>query len=360
MRIACRRPRPGGRLFRHDLRVLRNGFADAFATTRDRVLLAIVTAVGAALLADAARSQAPPPDWRLAMGALLLFGAGVQAGLGQALDDFVQDSPLAADALEEATRRRYLATWHLIALAAAGVVVLLLMPSRLPLLLPAYAGGTVAAVCWRALPRPRRIMRHAPPMARVARPGGTWRALARAVATRQMSLRGSVAARAFVVILVGAGTAATAAFARNTAGVPPVQTVLFVAVIGTVLLLSRVDHAVVRFAAFAGHRAAGSVAAHATALATAGVALVVVALPVGGARPAAAAALIVAAGLFVLMLRVLAYRLYAKRSADLLLAFIFVGIGSVLSTAPFLVPPLILGVAVVLGTRARATTWLSP
>ena len=98
---------------------------------------------------------------------------------------------------------------------------------------------------------------------------------------------------------------------------------------------------------------------HAAALAIAGVALVVLALPVGGARPAAAAALIIAAGLFVLALRVFAYRLYAKRGADMLLAFIFVGIGSVLSTTPFLVPPLLLGVAAVLGARACGTTWLS-
>lgn len=355
--MRTRRSLFGGRLFRHDLRVLRNGFADAFATTRDRLLLAIVGAIGAALLADAARS--PPHDWRLVAGALLLFGAGVQARVARALNDFVRDSPLAADALEATARRRYLATWHLTALAAAGVVMLLLTPSRLPLL-PAYACGTLAAVCWRALPRPKRTMRHsAPPRTRVARPGGTWRALAQAIATRQIGFGDNVPARALFVVLAGMATAAGAAFARNVAGVPPAQTVLLVVVVGTVLLLSRIDHAVVRFAAFAGHGAAGSVAAHAVALATAGVALVVLALPIGGARPAAAAALIVAAGLFVLMLRVLAYRLYAKRGADLLLAFIFVGIGSVLSTAPFLVPPLLLGVAAVLGVRARGTTWLS-
>lgn len=358
------RARGVSRLLLFDIIILRNGFVAAFASLRDRILLAVILTLFGAWIANSARSGASQWEWPLVAAGALMLGASVQARLARRLDDFVTDSPLAADALEAASRHRYTAAWHLIAITAAILFALLIGQPRLALALPAYAIGALLAVLWRTIPRPqfmhraRTATRPSTPTASL-KPQSAWAAMTSSVAQRQIG----VASRSIPLFAILGGTAAVAtiiAAMLQFATTPlAAEAVFALTAIGLAVRLSRVDHEIVTFISFAGFGPWASVAPHAAASAITGMCMVGSASLLGS-RFALLASLIFAGGLIILTLRVLAYRLYPKRQADLALTLALGAAGLIGSGAPFLLPPMLVLFILVLAWRARSTTWLAP
>lgn len=354
-------PLPGpSRLLRYDLTILRNGFAAAFASLRDRLLLAVMLIVLGAL---AARARPSGVEWPIVAAAAITFGASVQLRLARRLDDLAAESPLAADALEVASRRRYQAAWHLIAVAAALAAAMLTGQLRSIPAWPAYAVGVLLAMVWRSLPKPSFASRARPasPAATTATPEApsAWTAMALSIARRQIGLASEPVR--LVAVLAAAALTATiaAALLRHVASRAVADVGFGLIAIGSAFWLSRVDHAVVRFAAFAGHGPAASVAAHASGGAIAGL-LSAGAAALVDTRLAVLASLVFAGALTLLVLRVLAYRLHPKRNADLMLTLAFGVAGLIGSAAPFLLPLMLVASGLALARRSRSATWSHP
>lgn len=348
------------RLLRYDLFVLRNTFATAFVRLRDKVLVALVLTVVGAWITNSHEGL----DTRLSpfvAPAMLLLGMTVQAKLSRRLDDLGANSALAADALEVVARRNYTCVWHVTIILTVSVAALLLKQQLHALIVTSYVFGALMAVFWRALPR-RKFVLHLhsrrKTSTRSSKLQSTWAAMAVAVAKRQVGMSDELAWIFFILVSAGFSTTIMAGVAQNAATQPVAQAVFAVAAIAIAAWLSRVDHAIVHFTAFVGHGPWKTVAAHAAALAVESFVMVG---PVSllGAHFVFLALLIFAGGLTVVTFRVLSYRLYTKKQADLVLAITFGAAAFIGWGAPFLLPPMLVGLLLSLSLKARSATWLA-
>lgn len=347
---------PGARLLRNDVIILRNGFDQAFSTWRDRLLLAVMIGAVVVWCLNSVRNEPSLVDWRSGSALSLLAGFGVQSKLARALDGFIRDSPLAADALAGTSRLVYMAGWHGVAFPVSWLVLQAVGLTWSILAILAYLLGTLLAVLGYRLRQWHRSRRHVgraqKSFARLPpRPSrGGWCGLAWAVARRQVGRVRVVIPVALAYAVVCALSLALSASAGHVA--------FAVGAVVVLIRLSRIDHAVVAFAAFAGHDPAASVAAHVVVPGSVGLVLAASAWPVGSASFAGAIAAIVVGTLVIAALRVFAYRLYPKRRADLMLTLMGAGGAIVASSGPFILPLLLAGAAAALGVRSRAATWL--
>lgn len=334
---------------------MRNGFADAFSTWRDRLLLAAMLLLAGAWLANGSKPLFA--DWRVDLGLPFGVAAAAQTRIARALDRLVATSPLAADALDKQSRLGYGLTRHAIAFAGACGGLWLLAPNRLTFALPAYLCGIVPPYVLRALVRrlPMKPAVRRPPSAVVMNSPIGWRGLATAVARWQVGQRWAAAG----VLFACSATAAVALIVSLFAGRSAAGVAFALAALVVMWRLSRADHPIVSFAAYAGYGTSASLGAHAVACAMTGILLAGLALPIGGVRLAAAVAALSASALIVLAARIPVYRLYPKRRADMMLTLVGVVAALTMSTMPFLLPPLLIGVAATLARRSRTATWLS-
>jgi len=138
----------------------------------------------------------------------------------------------------------------------------------------------------------------------------------------------------------GGGALAFAAAIAASAALPPVarMAAIGVAVALPMLVLTAIDDAVVRFMALAGHSVAATIGRHARAGALFAATATVIALATAGLT---AAALVFAIGAIVLAwlaLRVILYRLYAKRLADFSLIGIAAAVALIATSLPIALP----------------------
>jgi hypothetical protein len=293
-----------------------------------------------------------------------MLGMSVQAKLARRLDDFAANSPLAADALEAPARRRYLVAWHLIAITAAIMAAMLSGHPRLAWALPAYVIGALLAMLWWAAPWPLFMPRTRPTLRATAPTAlpelrSTWEAMALSVAKRQTGLSSDPIRLLMVLMAAALATTMIAAVAQHAARQSVAEAVFGIGAISLAAWLSRVDHGIVRFTAFAGQGAWASVAAHA-ATGAIGSLFLISSASVMSLRFAVIAFLIFGGALILLTLRVFAYRLYSKRQADLVLTLAFGAAVLIGSGALFLAPPMLVGLVLLLAWRARSATWLAP
>lgn len=348
------------RLLRYDRTILRNTLATAFVRLQDKVLLALVVAVTGAWITNW-HSGSDTKITPFVAPAMFLLGMTVQAKLSRRFDELGANSALAADALEVVARRNYTCVWHVAIILTVSVAALLLKQHLLTLIVTSYAVGALLAVFWRALPRCRFVVQL--PSRRQTSTGSTrlestWAAMARAVAKRQVGVSDEPSWIFFILVSAGFSTAIMAGVAQNAATQPGAEAVFALAATAIAAWLSRVDHEIVRFMAFVGHSPWKTVAAHAAALAVESF-VMIGSVALLGARFVFLALLIFAGGLIVLTFRVLSYRLYAKKQADLVLAITFGAAAFIGWGAPFLLPPMLLGLLLSLSWKARSATWLA-
>lgn len=330
--------RLGGPLFRHDGLIAGNELRATFAAWRDRFLLVFL--ILAAL--TVARAQIVDRPWAESAWAALAAGAVAGASatrlIAARLGFHATDGLLAADALHPPTRLRYAAAWHSVGVAMIFTVSLVIRPSLLVAVLPGYiAGGSMVQL--------------RPPLAVAVA------AVANRVRSARLIARWLHRPRAGVAAALLLAIAMLPARALDV----PVRTAMLGA--GALLLagaLTRVDDGVVRFMALAGHRPTRIVARHARGvLAFAGIAAPACWLGAGGT----VAAIVVAGALTMLLLmtvRVLAYQLHRRRSADALVTMVIGALVLVGYVAPLLLPLLALAILGRLWHRAARRTWSLP
>lgn len=326
-------------MLRYDARIIGNGFRAAFSGWRDRVLLATVTLLGMGALRS--RLEALSVIEAATAGGLsgLWIGFAVGCAIDARLSFHASETPFSGDALSQSARRRYFRAWHGAALAGLAMVAILGRASVVPYVLTGYLTGAVAGYLFGFLLR--RLATRMPVVPILGRP--------RIKGWQSRPLLGAVAAITSIAVWAGLWGVLPESAARPVA-------IVITAV--TVLLLTPVDDAIVRFAAIAGQGPAKSILVQAKA------ALVYMAIQtsaVGLLLGRSGAGLTLLAGGIVLALlvaRVLAYRVLPRRPADLLLTALS-GFGAMIATTfPALLPPTAIAALAMLYRRAARATWM--
>ncbi len=328
-------PSDPDRLFRQDRAILWNMIRATFARWPDRVIAAaILLAALAALHGWCVRQPSTVAAWAaVAAGAM----AGISAGrlVVSRLAYHAYDGLLAADALRSPIRRRYRMAWHGIGVTSLAPVTLIARPSLLLVAVPAYLIGAALADATSGIALPWRI-------GGWARPGWTLRSWAhRPVA--------GVSTAVAVLILSVAG---------RTFDPHAQLAVVGIATLLTGLLLTGVDDAVVRFMTLTGHGSGPIIARHARSLGS----FVAVAGPGGwwivGPMAAGVVGFVGGTILLLLALRILAYRLHARRFADIVVS-VLAGVLLLIAYAlPVALPIALPAIVWRLHRRARTMTWL--
>lgn len=317
--------RTGNRLLRHDIAIVVSSFLAAFSSLRDRMLLlaalALLVGGGMQLLAALHERVAGIP-LHILSAAAALAGALVQAQVEKRLSFLSAESVLAADALIPLQRAGYAALWHAVTLMLLVVAALGLPWPLVASLLVAYALGLGLAKAAALLRGSTRITARVLHRVSGTRPAGFTSGkhpLAQIVAAKQSFLGSSLpaglalaSAAAGVSVLVVSGAAAAGSKPLGLA----VAAMLALLGLG---LFSRVDHALVRFAAFAGLGAGRTVTSHLPLTTTYSAAFALLALLLGrnlGSSVALIVLLLGAAATGIACLRILHYRLRPNRAAD--------------------------------------------
>jgi hypothetical protein len=323
------------RLFRQDRLIASNTIRATFAAWHDRAIAAFML-LAALAVAHAWFTERP---WTIAawtaLGAGTLIGTGAGRLVRARLAFHAFDGLLAADALHPQTRQRYMTAWHGVGLALLAVATLIVRPPLLVVSVPAYLAGVLIAGLTGGVRMPKRI-------ADTTRPGWTLRAWS------HRPIAGVAAATVLLLLLLPARTLATNALMA----VVGIGTVLFA------LTLTSVDDVVVRFMTIAGHGSRRIFAHHGKGIATFLAASVpgcwiILGLVAGGIAAAACVAM-----MLLLTLRVLAYRLHTKRSADFLVSILAGLLMLVAYSIPVALPVLALALLWQLQRRGQAKTWL--
>ncbi|WP_267382128.1 MULTISPECIES: hypothetical protein [unclassified Sphingomonas] len=323
------------RLFRYDRRIVANAARATFARWHDRALLALLLLLPVA----AAHGALADRPWRTAAGVGfgigVLFGATVARSIGARLAHHTTDGPLAADALHRATRWRYSAIWHAYGWAALAILVLGARPA---LLVPATVGYLVG-MAFGAIDR--FVPHRSPGGAKIGRRLREW--LGRPHA-------GVAAGAALLLVLLGmrfggSGHAMLVAVAAVATGI-------------ATLALTIVDDAAIRFQTAAGwgwSRIATTRGRGTLALAGIGAGG---GLPIAGGMVAALIVAVAAAGLLLMLLRILTYRLHRRRFADGLVSVVSALLVLVGVAMPVALPLVVVALLWRFGRRASARTWL--
>lgn len=269
----------------------------------------------------------------LAAGAMIGMWAGRLVAKRLAFHAF--DGLLAEDALQPQARRRYIVAWHGVGLALLASITLIARPSLLILSAPAYLAGVLVAGLANGFGMPHRI-------AGPVRPGWT------ILAWSRRWIAGASAAMILLLSLLPARVLDT----NVLMAVVGIEAVLLA------LMLARVDDAIVRFMTIAGSGSRRIIGYHTKGLAAF---LVVGVTGCWGMLGRSAAGIVAAASaamVLLLTLRILAYRLHAKRLADLLVAILAGLLTLVAYAMPVALPVIILAILWHLQRRGRTKTWL--
>lgn len=323
------------RLFRHDRMIAWNAVRATFTGWRDRVIAALILF---AVLATA-RTWAADQPWTVAAWAALVGGAVIGIAVGQLvaarLAFHAFDGLLAADALHPSMRKSCRAAWHGVGLALLAVTTLIVRPSLLMVTTPAYLAGVLVAEWIGGLGMSQAVF-------------GTMRPRWRVRAWSHRPVTGISGAIILLLSLLPARTLG----ANAQMAVVGVETMLFA------LLLTNVDDAVVRFMTIAGHGSQRIVARHVGGLASFSAVGVTGCWFLIGPVAVGIFAATSAAMVLLLALRVFAYRLHAKRFADLLVSILAGLLLLVAYSLPPALPILVLAMLWHLQRRTRTKTWL--
>ena len=342
--------------------LVRASLAQAFARTRDRVLLGVAAALALAWVANGGGLPLLPAGYGAGvLAAAVAAGGGLHGRLLARLDALVTHTPLAADALGRGPAGGYLAAVHgaaMLCLAAA------LHASGSPAgwAMVAYAGGVAIATGVATL---RQDGRAAAAPARAARatdapPATRWRALLMTVVRQQTWPGGTRLQIAALFLLAAALPTAAALLVPLVRAHEDLRVAAFAAPAGIALVrAAQVDDALVRFASFAGFGLGRTWAAHVPAPLLFFALAAAFACVTGYELPAVAAGLGVLA-MLILTARVMLHRLYDRRRAAVILSLSAVAASVLGGTAPAVLAAALPAWLLWFGLRARRTTWDMP
>ncbi|HEX8363690.1 MAG TPA: hypothetical protein VF603_00220 [Allosphingosinicella sp.] len=358
------------RLLRYEAGLFRRSFAIAFGRRRDALLLFVMLLLGAAWL----RTQIMAGGWALPPEALWLGAlAGPTALAWQRLvrarlDWLVEQSPLAADALDRRSRCAYVLASHVAAAApiALGATVLATTTGRpataVAITTLAYAAGAGLAWIPRSPGTSRREIRSIgsiPPGPRGSKSRGA--AAFRAVIRRQ-ALNAANPGRAAALILAATfGLAVAAAWIAADRPDAVRFAVIACPSLLALLLISRLDAELIGFLPFAGYRPvflAAAVSALPAAAFGATAAALLAFRPRDWLVMLAALALIHLATILFIVARAWLYPGRNPRSADLQVELEFASLAGILFILPPLAPIALAWRTWMLRRRYRALMWV--
>jgi len=323
------------RLFRHDALVVINEARTTLAKLSDRVVIALFLLALLGALHVGLAGQ--PWDFAAALAGCGALIAGITTGrtLHMRLAFHEADGVLAVDALKPGKRRRYLTLWTGAGLVAVTAVTLLTRPSLGVVTLPTYLIGALAAYAASGFAQTAEAAR--------GRLAGLFAA---AVSGRTSGVIGSAL---FLFSLVAAQILhADSALA-----------VVAVVYTGLVLMMTRVDPATVRFMALVGLTPWRIILRYSWALAS----LTAMAVPacwlVMGPSASGLIAVIAITAWVISAVRVLAYGIFRKRLADLMVVGIAATVTWLAFSAPVLLPLLVLASLWRLHHLASKRTWIA-
>ncbi len=329
----------GGRLFDYDRRIVVNDIRATFARWQDR----LTAVIGLLIIIAGVRTWFVDLPWTVAAWAGLAAGGivGITAGrlIASRLAFHVLDGSLAADALHLPTRQRYMIAWHAIGLFVLAGVTLIARPPLVIVSLPGYVAGALigGGLFGLAIPALAR---------RKFRFDNTGRRI-RSWAQRPRA--GIVGAAILTLSLVSLANLLSSNAMVALIGIEAAM---------LVLALTVVDDGIVRFLTIAGHGSWRIIARQARgAMLFAGLAAPVCAFAFG-AVAAGIIAIVSAAALLLMAIRILAYRLHGKRAADFLVSILTALLIFVAYSMPFLVPVVAIAIIWHLQRRAATKTWM--
>lgn len=321
------------KLSRHDRTIVVNELRWAFSSWTDRLIALIVVVVAVA----GSRSALSAQPWRVAAAIVAMLAAAVGVGAARIvrrrLDFHAHDGIIAADALSRRSRRRYATAFHATALCLIIGLALMARPGIVVAAVVGYlAGAGVGHVANRS----------------VGWRGSGRSAFARRVAALlQRPVAGVAAAVPFVALLVLGRSIETGRLAALAGGISAI----------TVLSLTTVDDAVVRFMTWSGFRAVTIIARRARAALIYLLLLVPAGLTVSVGL-ALVVLVVVLAALALMATRILVYRIHAKRAADMIVSICAAVVGFAGVMAPMIAPLVVITIFVHLGRRSAPATWM--
>jgi hypothetical protein len=327
--------RTSARLLRHDGMIVANEVRSVLSSWTDR-LIALAVIVIALVALHSSLSDRPFILAAVAVAALAaVTGAGAARVIQRRLDFHAYDGVLAVDALAQREQRRYALAMHGAACAIMAICALVGRPATMILALIGYLVG--AGSCHIA----RRVVLGdgSPRLSASLRPVRLFlhRPVAGALAAMPVVLP--------VLLLTSIGPGPMAAFIGLINAM-------------AALLLTMLDDKVVRFMTVSGYRAGRIIGLHTRSL----LVLLLLTVPAFLAFSYGLIAIVVGSVLLaaqvLMMARILAYRVHAKRTADTVVS-ICTAIACVAGFAmPMLLPFVVIAILWHLHRRSAPATWL--
>lgn len=324
-------------LLRHDRMVVANELRSALSSWSDRVIVPGVILIVLITL-RASLFDRPFILAATAVAALaVVAGAGTARVVQRRLEFHAYDGAIAADALAEATRRRYILSVHAMACGIVASCALIGRPATVGLAVIGYLVG--AGSCHMA----RRLMSRGD----VARRPALLRSVG---ALLQSPIAGALAAMPIVLSLLLLGS------------IEPGPMAAFIGMVSAVaaLLLTTLDAAVVRFMTVSGYPARRIVRIHARALSVFLLLTVLACLVLSRGLVAIVVGCVVLAALALMTARILAYRIHPKRTADTVVSICAAVACLAGVTMPMLLPFVVVAILWHLHRRSGSATWLLP
>lgn len=321
-------------LLRHDRMIVANELRSAFFSWRDK-LIALAVLVVALVAVRSALSHRPLIFAATAIAALATAtGAATARVIERRLDFHSQDGVLAADALAKDARWHYALPIHALACAIVTVCAVIGRPKAAVLATIGYliGAGISHVVC-------RVVLTNATP-----RRSLSLRAIRHLL---QRPISGALAAIPVVLPLL---------LLRS---IEPGQMATVIGLLSATaaLLLTMVDHNVVRFMTESGYPAGRIIGIHARSLLIFLILTVPASLALSDRLVAIVIFGVVLAALIFMTSRILAYRIHSKRTADTLVSIC--GIACLTGVAmPMLLPVVVIAILWQLHRRAVPVTWL--
>lgn len=324
-------------LLRHDATIVVNAARATFSSWTDRALAIFMVTIALFGLPASLAHQPFVPSASIVTAVAAMIGAGTGRLIRRRLDFHAYDGVLAADALAGSARRSYALFVHLLSSCVLAIGLLVARPGLVAF---AAAGYLLGAGCGHLAARLARKGRGR----RGRRPGrSARRELRRPTA-------GLAAAMVVLPVLLLLSSLEPAPFLAAVGAISAIAA----------LSLTIVDDAAVRFMTISGYRAWAIVGIRARAglifLAAAGAGSLILAGPL----PAQIVVAVTTAALALMAARILAYRVHARRTADMVLSLSGAGLCAIGLAAPILLPPVLAAIFWHLHRRAAPMTWMLP
>ncbi len=322
-------------LLRHDGTIVINEMQSVFSSWTDR-LLAIASLAVALVAIHGSLAHRPLVVAASVVSALAaIVGGGIARLIDRRLEFHAYDGVLAIDAMTPRSRLHYMVAWHVLALGGLCVAILVTRPGLLAFGVAGYLAGAAISLLATRLTMQRGILR--------------WSAFSRTIRVYLQRPSAGIPAAVLVLFVL---------LSARTLDAGPRSALAGIITVAAVLGLTSVDDAVIRFMTISGYRAWSIAALRARG------ALVLLAITgpiclVASERlVAGVVGAIVMAGLVLMTMRILAYRIHSRRAADIIVS-ICVAVVCIAGVAVPLLLPLITAVILrQLHRGSSAKTWM--